>query len=263
MSHLDSELLAGHALGETDQLDGDQLKHLATCAECRADVEELSRLVKLSRDGADLARPIVGEQALWRAISDDLGLDTPAVTPARPYPGPSPKLEPVERPSPAPLGQTPTRRDDVQQGRWASRRWAVLVAAAIGLLVGVGVTAVVNQARTDDVQIVSTTTLTALPGQSGGGQAELVRDNGATALRINVEGSAPSSEFREVWLINNDGKRMYALGVLPTTGSGTYPIPAQLGDSLDGFTIVDVSIEPYDGNAAHSLKSQVRGSLPV
>ncbi len=64
-------------------------------------------------------------------------------------------------------------------------------------------------------------------------------------------------------MINNDGKRMYALGVLPTTGSGTYPVPAQLGDSLDGFTIVDVSIEPYDGNAAHSLKSQVRGSLPV
>ena len=36
-----------------------------------------------------------------------------------------------------------------------------------------------------------------------------------------------------------------------------------LGDSLDGFTIVDVSLEPYDGNAAHSLKSQVRGTLPL
>jgi anti-sigma-K factor RskA len=262
LSHLDSELLAGHVLGDTDQLDVDQRKHLATCARCRADVEELSRIVELGRDGADLARPMVGEQALWRAISDELGLDTPAVEPAISSADPSPKLEPVETPSPAPLGQKRSRRDEVQQGRWAPRRWAVLVAAGVGILLGVGVTAVVNQVRTD-VQIVSTTTLTALPGQSGRGQAELVSDNGETALRINVEGSAPSSEFREVWLINNDGKRMYSLGVLPATGSGTYPVPAQLGDSLDGFTIVDVSIEPYDGNAAHSLKSQVRGTLPV
>jgi anti-sigma-K factor RskA len=139
----------------------------------------------------------------------------------------------------------------------------LLLAAAVGLIMGVGVTAAVNLARPDDVEIVSSTTLTALPGETGEGQAELVRDQGATALRISVEGSAPSSEYREVWLINNDGKRMYSLGVLPPTGSGTYPVPAMLGSSLDGFTIVDVSLEPYDGNAAHSLKSQVRGTLPL
>jgi anti-sigma-K factor RskA len=262
MSHLDSELLAGHALGDTDELDTGQLKHLATCAQCRAEVEELSRIVELGRDGADLARPLVGEEALWRAISEELRLDNPAAAPG-PQTGRSPNLEPAERLAPAQLSQKRTERNEVQRGRWASRRWAVLAAAAVGVLAGIGVTAVINQGRTDDVQIVSATTLTALPGQSGRGDAELVRDNGATALRINVEGSAPSSEFREVWLINNDGKRMYALGVLPATGSGTYPVPAQLGDSLDGFTIVDVSIEPYDGNAAHSLKSQVRGTLPA
>jgi hypothetical protein len=265
LSHLDSELLAGHVLGDTDQLDADQREHLATCAQCRADVEELSRIVELSRNGADLARPMAGEQALWRAISDELGLETSvAAAPVPSDPGRSAKHQPVHRDSsPVALDQKRLRTDAVPQERWAPRRWAVLVAAAVGLLVGVGVTAVVNQVRTDDVQIVSTATLTALPGHSGQGQAELVRDNGATALRIDVEGSAPSSEFREVWLINNDGKRMYALGVLPATGSGSYPVPAQLGDSLDGFTIVDVSIEPYDGNAAHSRNSQVRGSLPV
>ena len=31
---------------------------------------------------------------------------------------------------------------------------------------------------------------------------------------------------------------------------------------LEGFTIVDVSIEPYDGNPEHSRDSQVRGTLP-
>ena len=42
----------------------------------------------------------------------------------------------------------------------------------------------------------------------------------------------------------------------------TYPLPTLLADGLDGFTIVDVSIEPYDGNPEHSRNSQVRGTLP-
>jgi anti-sigma-K factor RskA len=65
-----------------------------------------------------------------------------------------------------------------------------------------------------------------------------------------------------VWLINADGKRMYSLGVLSAAGTGTYPLPARLGSSLEGFNIVDVSIEPYDGNVLHSQNSQVRGTLP-
>ena len=79
---------------------------------------------------------------------------------------------------------------------------------------------------------------------------------------MSVESPLPQDRYREVWLINNDGKRMYSLGVLPPSGSGTYPLPAQLGDGLEGFTIVDVSIEQYDGNPEHSRDSQVRGSLP-
>lgn len=261
MRHLDSELLAGHVLGETDQLSADQLEHLATCPQCRAEVDELRRIVELSRDGADLARPMAGEQALWRAISDELRLDTQAAAaPVLTDTGPSANREPVDS---APQVHNGVGRRNAQHDRWAPRRWVVPAAAAVGLILGVGVTAAVNLGRADDVEIVSTTTLTALPGETGGGQAELVRDQQSTALRIRVEGSAPSSEFREIWLINNDGKRMYSLGVLPPTGSGTYPVPALLGSSLDGFTIVDVSLEPYDGNAAHSLKSQVRGTLPL
>ncbi|HZA31126.1 MAG TPA: anti-sigma factor [Propionibacteriaceae bacterium] len=261
MTHLDSELLAGQAL-QTDQINANQLQHLATCPQCRAEVDELSRIAELGRDGSDLARPIVGEQALWRAISDELGLDTSAAAShTLSDTGRSPNSGPTE-PSQSPVHDQ-VRRDEVPNNRPAPRRWMLLLAAAVGLIMGVGVTAAVNVARPAEVEVVSSTPLTALPGETGGGQADLVRDQGATALRISVEGSAPSSEYREVWLINNDGKRMYSLGVLPPTGSGTYPVPAMLGSSLDGFTIVDVSLEPYDGNAAHSLKSQVRGTLPL
>jgi anti-sigma-K factor RskA len=262
VTHVDSELLAGQALGLTDEFNPNQLEHLATCPQCRAEVDELSRIAELSRDGRDLARPIVGEQALWRAISDELGLDTSAAeSPALADRGGSPDFAPTEASKSSAHDQV--QRDEVPTNRPAPRRWMLLLAAAVGLIMGVGVTAAVNLGRPDDVEIVSSTTLTALPGETGAGQAQLVRDQGATALQISVEGSAPSSEYREVWLINNDGKRMYSLGVLPPTGSGTYPVPDMLGSSLDGFTIVDVSLEPYDGNAAHSLKSQVRGTLPL
>jgi anti-sigma-K factor RskA len=79
---------------------------------------------------------------------------------------------------------------------------------------------------------------------------------------VSVEAPPPPDRYREVWLINSDGRRMYSLGVLPQNGSGTYPLPALLGDGLQGFTIVDVSIEPYDGKPEHSRSSQVRGNLP-
>ena len=81
-------------------------------------------------------------------------------------------------------------------------------------------------------------------------------------MRVDSD-TVPAQDYRELWLINTDGKRMYSLGVLPPAGTGTYPVPPQLGSALDGFTIVDVSIEPYDGDARHSLDSQVRGTLPV
>ena len=84
-----------------------------------------------------------------------------------------------------------------------------------------------------------------------------------TELRVRVDATSPTQEYRELWLINTDGKRMYAVGVLPPTGTGTYPIPPQLNGDLAGFTIVDVSIEPYDGNVEHSHNSLVRGTLPA
>ena len=137
---------------------------------------------------------------------------------------------------------------------------AVAAAAAVlGLIVGAGATVIINRNR---VEVAASVPLTALPGHTGHGTAELLRAQDDHELRVSVEGPLPPDRYREVWLINNDGKRMYSLGVLPARGSGTYPLPGLLGDGLQGFTIVDVSIEPYDGNPEHSRDSQVRGNLP-
>ena len=109
----------------------------------------------------------------------------------------------------------------------------------------------VDTLREPEAQVVANATLDPLPGQAGQGTAQLVREGETTELRVSVTGAAPpAEEYREVWLINTDGERMYSLGVLPVGGAGSYVVPAGLDDSLDGFTIVDVSLEPYDGNAA-------------
>ena len=53
---------------------------------------------------------------------------------------------------------------------------------------------------------------------------------------------------------------MISLGVLPPDGRGRYPVPAAAA-ALAGYTIVDISLEPYDGDAAHSRNSVLRGTL--
>ena len=46
-------------------------------------------------------------------------------------------------------------------------------------------------------------------------------------------------------------------------GPGHLPAASRARQTASRFTIVDVSIEPYDGNPAHSRDSQVRGVLPT
>ena len=253
MVHVSAELLAGHALGQPDQLDTDQLDHLSGCPQCRAELSQLSRLVELGQGEPDPAPGQMPLDAVWRGIQDELSLSESAGGQQTRPSGPVPLAEPVV------LGQPTSDSPPLVRRR---SRVLVALAAAIGVIVGIGATALVNLIQADDPQVLSSTALVALPGHTGEGTAQLIRERGTTALQVSVEGAPPQQQFREVWLINTDGKQMYSLGVLPTAGTGSYPLPARLGDSLEGFNIVDVSIEPYDGNVEHSLNSQVRGTLP-
>ena len=136
----------------------------------------------------------------------------------------------------------------------------IAVAAAFGLIVGVIGTIVVNGINNRD-QVIESARLTALPGKSGDGTAALIRTNGTTMLRVSIDVPPDPGAFHELWLINKDGRRMQDLGVLPPDGQGDYPLPTALQSGLRGYTIVDVSIEPFDGNPEHSRNSVVRGQL--
>ena len=240
MVHLTSDRLAEAALEESDLLSSDEVAHLDECATCQTELARLRRTAGLLRnaDPESLQRP---GQHLWARIEADLATDHPDAAP-----------DAVRPDGPHLVAARPRR----------VRRGLVLLAAAAGLVVGIGGTIVAGRiGGTPDV--VSSTSLVALPGHSGTGTAELLRHDGIAELRVRVDAeTAPDQDFHELWLINTDGKRMYSIGVLPPSGRGTYPIPPQLGADLAGFTIVDVSLEPYDGDARHSLDSVVRGTLP-
>ena len=51
---------------------------------------------------------------------------------------------------------------------------------------------------------------------------------------------------------------MYAVGAVHT-GTTTLPLPAGL--DVGSYPVVDVSVEPFDGDPAHSADSVARGRL--
>ena len=52
--------------------------------------------------------------------------------------------------------------------------------------------------------------------------------------------------MHEVWLINVDGKRLVALGFLAAWDKGEFQVPVGLIEK--GYRIVDISVEPEDGD---------------
>nr|WP_232531285.1 anti-sigma factor [Microlunatus antarcticus] len=237
---MSDEQLAALAADADHRATPDELDHLGSCASCS---RELGALSDLARDAravrpSDLRPP---RPEVWAAVERDLAGDEPVAAPPRPA-----------------------------SSRPASRRRGALVAVAAvsGLVVGVGGTLGVLALRSSDEPVagpalVASTVLAPLPGETGEGTAELVRDRDTLQLRVHATlTSSPTRDYHEVWLINSDGRRMYALGVLPSSGDASYWLPTPTDDRLDGYQTVDISLEPEDGDAAHSQHSLVRGRLP-
>lgn len=236
MRHLHDELLAGLALGEPAQPSPRERAHLLSCRTCAAQLQELQALVTLGR--AEKPGPVRPPRpAVLAAVLAELAADA----------------------SSAPPGAAPValleRHRRVPSGRSSARR---LLAAAAVLAVAVG-GAVWYRAATAEV-VVASTTLAPLPDRSGSGTARLIERDGDVRLAVDVTRPVAGDVFEELWLINTDGRRMISLGVVPPDGRGTYPVPIT-EPGLDGYTVVDISLEPFDGDAAHSRNSLLRGTL--
>ncbi|HEX3204615.1 MAG TPA: anti-sigma factor, partial [Propionibacteriaceae bacterium] len=201
MAHLSPDRLADSALGIDDPLTTAEQNHLVSCAECRNELGELSRIADLGRQPEHVTAQLVPTDAIWQSIQAQLA--TQATAPA------------TTETSAEPPSSSPTIAELPRRTR-RLRSWFLVAAAAVfGLIIGAGITTVVVR---DRVEVTSSTSLEALPGQTGQGTAELLRDRGRPELRVQIDAPPSPDRYREVWLINTDGQRMYPLGVLPDDG---------------------------------------------
>ncbi|QSR29658.1 hypothetical protein CFI00_03890 [Nocardioides sp. S5] len=246
MAHADVDDLAALVIEPADVPDPVR-RHVGACARCSATVEALT--TTRGTLGADpLAAPPPGLRA--RVMAEALG--RPTATGTGTAAGETPPGDPV------PLASR--RRGGVPL-------WLASAAAVTALVAGLGMgrmsagepeAAPVEPEPTGSV--LAATSLTALDSDAPRGAVEAVNDTDdvvTVSVRATELGDDPG--FHEVWLINVDGERMVALGILARSDNGTFEVPRRLIE--EGYRIVDISVEPDDGDPTHSGVSLARGEL--
>jgi anti-sigma-K factor RskA len=127
-------------------------------------------------------------------------------------------------------------------------------AAVVALVVGVVVLSDDSPATTTE-QVA----LEALPGFEGAsGEATLVVEGSSRAVTVDLAAvDVPAGNHLELWLLDDDVAELVPLGTI--AGDGAHQLPEDA--DLDATPVVDISLEPDDGDPAHSGVSVVRGRL--
>jgi Anti-sigma-K factor rskA len=260
VSHVDPDVLALRALGEDAGTAADDA-HLSGCAYCRAELDQLSKVVGAARHGNHVDQLQAPPARVWDRITEELGPE--ARLGADPPVTPEPGLSPV----PGQAARIPGGRHvagPVPRARrvpWWRRRVAVGV---VGLLIGFGAALGVRQlVSPPGPAVVASIALRPLPQfpQWKDARGTAVMERGASGKLLSVKLQAPSrTGFYEVWLLARDGVSMISLGDLNSDHTGLFTMPP--GVNLANYSRIDVSLQPFNGSTLHSRDSVVRGSLP-
>lgn len=154
--------------------------------------------------------------------------------------------------------QEASARRDSRGGFFSNR--ILSIAAATLLMVGVAVAIVSYSSEDTAVNEVAAAMMTddGLPVATSATADAFFRCEDDTCF-VEVDLSAlPESgaDDLELWVINEDVSDMYSLGNI-TSNAGRFELPP--GVTAVDFPIVDISIEPDDGDATHSGQSVLRG----
>ncbi|WP_346621037.1 anti-sigma factor [Blastococcus montanus] len=250
MKHCPPEQLALAALREP--LPAGDAAHLRSCADCRSEVASLQRAVdavaipEFGASGPAVAPPA----SVWAGIAAATGVTT----------APRPEVDAPSAVAPLSAPRMENSADGAQVIPFRSRRSRTLLVAAAavaGVAVGAGAVAALN--RGPVAEPVTAVALDPLDGRPASGRAEVVvRDDGSRALQVDLDAPDLDGEYYEIWLIEPNVVDMVPLGVL-RPGEQTFELPAGL--DLAAYPIVDVSVEPLDGDPTHSGVSVARGQL--
>ena len=233
MSHTDDEVLALMALGE--QVSTPDADHVLGCPRCQSRVDQLAAVVASARAIDDEDRPIAPPATVWQGIVEETGIVDTTVTPL--------------------IAAPPRRR---------GRTWLIAgVAAAVGLVVGgAAVTAVRADRSTEEVvaqSVVAQGQLDPIDASGLTGTAVVRRGGANDVLTVDIPGLPTVDGYYEVWMATPDTSTMVAVGALVPGGPASFLLPSGLDPA--SFPVVDVSVEHFDGVAAHSALSVARGHL--
>lgn len=232
--HLDAELIALLAMGErpgTPEESAAAEHHLASCGYCSSELDELSAVARTVRSMGPEDSLIAPPPEVWAGITAELA-------------------------APAAVDELAARR--------SRRSWLPMAAAAcLGLIVGGAATYAVTASEPASQPVVlAAASLDPLEGSSARGTVEVVQTSSGPQVLVDVSGLQKNADgFYEVWLLDADAQKLIALGVLDDSDKGVFAMPP--GVSMSDFPVVDVSLEPQDGDPGHSKKSLVRGTLPA
>jgi len=241
MSHLDDDVLAGFAVGEAR--DRSSSEHLAQCADCRARAEDFARLVTGLTDGGERVTLESPPEHVWRGVRSEV------IT-----------FEADSRGGVDGLPRVALLSSKRRKVRTWSAGWVAGAAATAGVVGGIGGTLWLSGITSAPGETtVASAPLADLATEASAGQAHVeVRDDGTRVLVVDTDYSQVADASIEVWMIDTEVEGMISLGYL-SSDHGEFVIPS--GFDYSAYPIVDISIEPNDGNPAHSGESITRGIL--
>ncbi|MFD4543806.1 anti-sigma factor domain-containing protein [Streptomyces bauhiniae] len=258
MKHADEETLVLMALGELPAA-GEDL-HLQSCPACRRELESFRRIVRTAQapepDTDVLLQPPAG---LWTDIAAELSLEE---RPVIQEPAVEDELRTIvsgqdgvrsvaesDKAAPAPVPMPRMRR---------RVRFSVVLAACAALLgAAAGSTVTWRATRGESAPALAAgKPLDSLRAASTG-YASLRGTPSHRSLIVEVKGLPSAAGYFEVWLMNRDHTKLVSIGVLNPDGEATLPVPDNI--DLGEYSVVDVSVQPYNGKPDHSGKSIVRG----
>ena len=270
MQHCTPEQLSLAALREP--LPDADAAHLAACAQCRAELASLRRGVdalavpELAAPGA----PVPPPPSVWAGIAAATGVTTAprpevlaAAAPAPPAAPVTPRPAVVAAPAPAVPEPAPVVPAPASVVPLRTRRSRLLLAAAASLVVGVGIGAgavALGTGGDDDGLAVAAAALDPLGDSGATGEARVVeRDDGTLVLEVDLTAADVQDGFYEVWLLDEAVEDLVSLGVVRGGSEVALTLPSGL--DLGEYPVVDVSVEPLDGDPGHSGVSVARGVL--
>lgn len=185
---------------------------------------------------------------LFDTISAEIADDTPTLTAVD-------NIGPAEPDAVINLSQERARRAPSASRKQRRQLFAASVAAACALVIGFSV---VGGDNSGTVTLVAEATNADLDEAFGGAATAIVTGEESLTLSLELSEDLPSNEPVELWLIKPDLSDMVSLGLVEP-GATEWELPA--GIEPTEYSLVDLSIEPNDGDPTHSGRSILRGAL--